>query len=271
MRTVALLLLACGLRGAEAPRPRILGVAHVAVFVSDVARARAFYTGYLGLAELPLERAAGAPERLAVVRINGRQFLELIAEAPKQDGNLSHIAFQTDDAAAMRAWLAARGIDVPGALRKSRAGYTGFQFRDPDGHIVEMVQYAAGARLEPMPEGRLFSRVGHIGILVRDSDRALAFYRGMLGFQPASGGKLRVPEGEDCLELGLNRKEPAPERLNIKNHVCFDSRDVAAAVSALRAKSGAYEIEVHKTSTGRQAANLRDPDGARIEIMEPNQ
>ena len=49
IRKAALVALYAGLVWAE--RPRILGLAHVAVAVSDVEQARAFYGGLLGFAD----------------------------------------------------------------------------------------------------------------------------------------------------------------------------------------------------------------------------
>lgn len=265
MKTLCLALVAAGVCGAQEPkRPSLPGVAHVAVFVSDLDRARAFYKDYLGFAELPVKRRAGAPEQLAVIQVNDRQSIELIAEKPKSDGQLSHIAFYTGDAEAMRVYLASRGIKTPEGVRRNRTGGLSFQVTDPDGHAVEFVQSNVAA-------GQPATRIQHIGVLTRDAERALEFYGGVLGFRGRAEDKIKAPDGEDALELGLNRKEPTPDRLNIKNHICIHSDDVAKLVSALKAKPAATRFratEVHETQSGKRVANLYDPDGSRIEFME---
>jgi catechol 2,3-dioxygenase-like lactoylglutathione lyase family enzyme len=52
MRIPILLMTATALWGADAPkRPKITGVAHIALFVSDIDKARTFYKGLLGYGE----------------------------------------------------------------------------------------------------------------------------------------------------------------------------------------------------------------------------
>src|SRR6266478_6076904 len=113
---VALLLtvfLDSSLPAVEVKRPRILGVAHMALFVSDLQKARAFYEDFLGYREAYVLKRPDGSDRIAFVKINEDQYLELFAEDPKQDGRLNHIAFYTDSAENMRAYLAARGVKVP--------------------------------------------------------------------------------------------------------------------------------------------------------------
>ena len=85
-------------RAADTPRPKILGVAHMALFESDLEKARHFYKDFLGFAEpYQLKRKDGT-DRIAFIKINEDQYLELFAEPPKQDGHMNHISFYTDDA-----------------------------------------------------------------------------------------------------------------------------------------------------------------------------
>src|SRR3982074_2323029 len=80
-------------------RPKILGAAHVAFYVSDLAKARAFYEDFLGFDEEPftLKKTDGS-ERIVFIKINDTQYIELFAESPKADGRLNHISIYTDDA-----------------------------------------------------------------------------------------------------------------------------------------------------------------------------
>src|SRR5437763_1452044 len=142
--TAVLLLLAFAItaRGMdEVKRPRILGVAHVALFVSDLAKARAFYEDFLGYGEPYVLKRDDGSERIAFVKINENQYVELFAEAPKQDGHLNHISVYTDSAAAMRDYLVSRGVKVPEKVGKGKIGNSNFNITDPDGHTVEIVQY----------------------------------------------------------------------------------------------------------------------------------
>src|SRR4030095_12960000 len=121
-------------------RPRILGVAHMALYVSDLKASRTFYKDFLGFAEPYVLKRDDGSDRIAFIKINDEQYIELFAEAPKQDGQLNHIAFYTDSALAIGQYLESRGVKVPDTVGKGRIGNSNFNIVDPDGHIVEIVQ-----------------------------------------------------------------------------------------------------------------------------------
>src|ERR1035438_4908004 len=123
MRSPLCLLLVAPLF-AQAPveRPKVLGIAHVALYVGDLAKARAFYEGLLGFGEpFTLPKPDGSVS-IAFVKINDHQYLELFNEDPKDDGRLSHISIYTGDADRMRDYLASRGVAVPATVQKGRTG-----------------------------------------------------------------------------------------------------------------------------------------------------
>jgi lactoylglutathione lyase len=66
---------------------------------------------------------------------------------------------------------------------------------------------------------------------------------------------------------------PAAERGG-KNHICLEVPDVARAAALLeqrRARTGyARPIEVKVGVNRKRQANLFDPDGTRVELMEPD-
>jgi catechol 2,3-dioxygenase-like lactoylglutathione lyase family enzyme len=270
------------------PRPRILGIGHMALYVSDLAKARAFYEGFLGFEEVyKLPRPDGS-DRIAFVKINEEQYIELFAEPPRSDGRVNHIAFYTDDTEALRRTLAARGVKVPAAVGKGKIGKTQFGVVDPDGHNVELLQYQPDGwtvrdRGKALPEGRVAARIGHLGVLVGGLGASQAFYQGLLGFEETWRGgpspaalswvNLRVPAGTDYLELMLYDQLPPPEERGGKNHVCLVVPDVAAAVARLESRPTRKQyprpIEVKVGINRKRQANLFDPDGTRIELMEP--
>ena len=133
-------------------RPKILGVAHLAVFVSDLAKARAFYEAFLGFEEpFTLPKPDGSVE-IAFVKINDRQWIELFNRPSEGEGQLNHIAIYTDDADRMRDYLASQSVAVPERVGKGRTGNKNFMVKDPDGHNVEIVEYCriAGRRRTPV-------------------------------------------------------------------------------------------------------------------------
>lgn len=291
MKILAIVLSFCTLCFAdEVKRPRILGVAHMALYVGNLATSRAFYKDFLGFDEpYALKREDGS-DRIAFIKINENQYLELFAESPQNnDGQLNHISFYTDDARAMRDYLAAHHVKVPGVVGKGRIKNSNFNITDADGHTVEIVQYEPDSwtRRETgkfMPANRISTRMMHIGVVTGPLEPAMRFYRDLLGFQEFWRGSptpvqlswvnMRVPDGEDYLELMLYDKPPDAEQRGVKNHVCLMTPDIAKAVAALEArparKNYARKIEIRTGTNRKRQANLYDPDGTRIELMEPN-
>jgi catechol 2,3-dioxygenase-like lactoylglutathione lyase family enzyme len=270
-------------------RPRVLGVAHMALYVSDVQAARAFYKDFLGFAEPYVLKRDDGSVRIAFIKINDEQYIELFAEAPKQDGHLNHIAFYTDSASAMREYLASRGVKVPDSVGKGRIGNSNFNIVDPDGHTVEIVQYEPGSwtlreKGKFMPESRISTHIAHIGVLVGALDPAMKFYGDILGFEDIWRGgpaidvlswvNMRVPDGKDYLEFMLYSTRPEAAQLGVKNHICLITPDIKKAVAILESRpsrqSYTRPIEIKIGKNGKRQANLFDPDGTRIELMEPN-
>src|ERR1035441_10333493 len=94
-------------------RPKVLGVAHMAVYVRDLDKTRRFYENFLGFGEpftLPNKTAPGV--RIAFVKVNDRQYFEIFNEADRGEGQLHHISFYTDNAGQMYAYLKSKGVSV---------------------------------------------------------------------------------------------------------------------------------------------------------------
>src|SRR5947209_12443365 len=88
--------------GTSPQRPRILGISHIALYVHDLERSRAFYKDFLGFDEPFSIPNSDGTVHLAVIKINDRQSIELFPEKKAGTDRLAHIAIQTDDAEAMR-------------------------------------------------------------------------------------------------------------------------------------------------------------------------
>jgi lactoylglutathione lyase len=285
-----LLALAAICAGGDSGRPKILGVAHMALYVSDLGKARAFYKDFLGYAEPYALKRPDGTERIAFIKINEDQYLELFAEAPQHnDGQLNHISVQTDDAKAMRDYLAAKGVKVPDTVGKGQIRNSNFNISDPDGHTVEIVQYepdswTRAANGKFVPDTRISTHMVHVGILVGPLERSMKFYRDVLGFQEIwrGGGNpavlswvnMRVPDGRDYLEFMLYDKPQDKQQLGVKHHICLVVPDIEKAVATLKARPAfaAYgrAIEIRTGVNRKRQANLYDPDGTRVELMEPN-
>jgi catechol 2,3-dioxygenase-like lactoylglutathione lyase family enzyme len=187
--------------GAQAPvqRPRILGIAHLAVFVGDLEAARGFYRDFLGFEEtLTVHKPDGSVD-VAVMTISDRQSIELINRPTAGEGQLDHVALQTDDVGRMREYLVSRGVGAPSAVASGPGGGKQFFVIDPDGHRVEIVE------------------LSHLCLMVPDAARAVA----LLDSRPTRQRYSRAIESR----TGINRK---------------------------------------------RQVNLFDPDGTRVELMEPD-
>jgi lactoylglutathione lyase len=276
----AALLVAAGLAGAGQPapkRPRITGINHVALRVADAAGARRFYGELLGLAGRLDDR-----QRL-VFTVGARQHVLVAPGLPAgEDERLSHLAFETTDLPALRAYFASNGVNVQ--QPNDRCTPDAILVLDPDGHPVEFVQAvwppaassgAAGAALS--------SRLLHAGLTVRDEAAAHRFYAERLGFSEFwRGGRndqvtnwvnMRVPDGTDYLEYMLITEPPDRRQRGVLHHVALLVPDIQRAwetvVQRSTPESRSTLSPPNVGRNGRWQLNLYDPDGTRTELMEP--
>jgi catechol 2,3-dioxygenase-like lactoylglutathione lyase family enzyme len=290
MRILLTALLMLALAPPQPSRPRILGLSHIGVFVSDLARARVFYTDLLGFEEAFTLPGAGGPVDASLVKINARQWIELLNRPTDGNGQLDHVALYTDSAEGMRAYLGGRGIAVPERIATGPDGNRTFRVKDPDGHAIEFVEYVADSLTgrdagRHLPASRLSSQAIHAGILVGDLRRANAFYADVLGFtefwrgnslksQSLSWVNMRVPDGTDYLEFMLYESMPAPGSRGSAHHLCLVVPDVERALAAFESRParGAYtrELRINTGVNRKRQLNLFDPDGTRVELMEPD-
>jgi lactoylglutathione lyase len=275
-------------------RPKVLGIAHVAVYVKDLDKTRKFYEDFLGYQEvftLPKKDGSGGV-RIVFVKVNDHQYFEIFNEADRGEGQLNHISFYTDKGDQMYTYLKSKGIEVMGdrgSVGKGQTGNKNFNVKDPDGHIVEIVEYMPDSWTardygKKMPATRISSQIMHVGVLAGDLDKSNQFYGGILGFKEFWRGSssptmlswvnMRPAECDDYLELMLYNSLPAPSGRGTKNHASLTIPDAPKALEEMkkRAASVGYEREiVIQTGVNRKRQiNLYDPDGTRIELMEPN-
>ena len=286
--SIAMLLFA-SIASAEPQRPRILGLAHIALFTADVEKSRGFYKEFLGYGEpFDLKNPDGSLS-LTFIKINDHQYIELFPERESRSDRLHHISVYTEDAEAMRLYLASRGVKVPDRVPKGRIGNSNFNVTDPDGHTVEIVQYESGGwsmreKGKHVGPERVSTRMLHLGILVGDLAAAKMFYGDVLGFsefwrgssdeQQLSWVNMRVPDGTDYIEFMLYKDLPQPDRRGSAHHICLEVPDMDKAVAMLEAKPARQtydrKMEIRVGRNRRRQCNLFDPDGTRVELMEPN-
>jgi lactoylglutathione lyase len=272
----------------EVKRPRILGVAHIALYVSDIEKSRAFYKDFLGYGEPFLLNKPDGSLSLTFIKINERQYVELFPNLEPGADRLNHISIETDDAEAMRAYLGSKGIKVPEKVGKGRIGNSNFNVKDPDGHTVEIVQYEPNGwsvrdKGKAIGPNRISDRMMHLGIIVGAVEPAMKFYRDILGFSETWRGSskgtqlswinLKVPDGDDYIEFMLYDEMPAPDKRGSQHHICLVVPNIAESLAALEKNPYKAQytrlMEIRTGTNRKRQLNLFDPDGTRIELMEP--
>lgn len=126
-------------------------IQHVGLVVSNLERSRRFYTGALGLEEVP--RPPNFVFDGAWFRFGGTE-LHLLSDehatggAGQPDpgpgaerGMTRHLAFEVDDLERSCARLADHGVELAGGPMPRGDGYVQVFFRDPDGYVLELFQH----------------------------------------------------------------------------------------------------------------------------------
>ena len=71
---------------------------------------------------------------------------------------------------------------------RNAAGIRAFYFKDPDDHVLEILQFPPdkGDPRWQRPSDMVFLGIDHTAIVVADTDRSVAFYRDVLGLRVAA-------------------------------------------------------------------------------------
>jgi catechol 2,3-dioxygenase-like lactoylglutathione lyase family enzyme len=266
----------------ETTRPAITGISHIAVYTSDAAAADHFYGTILG------GRKATDPENTAGVRyyFSPQQFVEVLP-LPANAGinRLSHTAYNTVDAAGLRRWVIAHGVDTASKLEKGADGSSWFSTFDPEGNEVQFVQPATqDGTAEPTA---ISGRMIHVGFMAKDRARLDSFYRTVFGFRPYWYGSMKddhvdwvsqqVPDGRDWLEYMVvgGTSTVTPDRvdqrqLGVLNHFSLGVTNMQASVTQLFRENRMSQRRdgPQMGRDGKWQTNLYDPDGTRVELME---
>jgi len=270
-------------------RPKITGISHVGYFVSDLPKALNFWHDFFGYDEyFELKKPGTNDVRIAFIKINDRQHIELFTDPPPAPPNqMSHLCFSVDNVEQMRAYLRSKGYSVPaGNGGTTKAGDYAFEINDPDGTLIEFAQMLptgkeaqAAGKFEPAT--RIANSIYHVGFLVGNATKSMAFYEDVLGFKETwRGGRdpkvlswinLQVPDGTDYIELMLYSQ--LPKTFGTQNHTSLAVPDMQKAIETLEArpafKTYGKPLEMRTGVNGKRQVNIYDPDGTRVELMEP--
>ncbi len=282
-------LASCQLFAAETPPAfKLPSLYHAGFWVRDVAKSRAFYHDLLGYEE-PYNLSRDGKLQMAVLKVNERQVIYLFPDASKilpNGDNLDHLGLETDNLEAVRRHLLATGVKV-GEIRHARVGDLTLGVHDPDGHYYEITQLEPQGQLRQhqgrslAPE-RVSDRLLSATIMVADLKAALHFYRDILGFvqidtdnrQLAASGviRLRVPHGDDYLDLMPYFRNPGTPALRGVPDYCLEVPDVRKTFGTLTTRAKTLGVPgptaIAESVEGRLTTSLTDPDGTVVIFKE---
>jgi len=118
----------------------------------------------------------------------------------------------------------------------------------------------------------MIARLHHVSLLVADAERALSFYRDILGLVPAARPALGFPGawlqvGDQQIHLlELANPDPVdgrPEHGGRDRHVAFAVDELDAITERLENAGIPYT----RSRSGRAAIFCRDPDGNAVELV----
>jgi catechol 2,3-dioxygenase-like lactoylglutathione lyase family enzyme len=255
------------------------------VYSSNAAATDHFYREIVGAVKQP------DPQNPQGVRyaINDKQFIEVLP-LPAGVGidRLDHTGWNTNDAEAMRRYLAAKAWKVPSQVKRGADGSRWFTVEDPEGNKVEFVQPPAG--LKPLVAPNVIGHhIIHVGFLVHNRATEDTFYRDLLGFKPYWYGGMvegkvdwvsqQTPDSHDWLEYMLTSgpsgtgipPNMTQHGLGVLDHLSIGEVSVPDAykmlVSENRLTGSQHDNEPKIGKDGKYQFNLYDPDGIRLELM----
>jgi catechol 2,3-dioxygenase-like lactoylglutathione lyase family enzyme len=309
----------------------VTGVDAVGMTVADMDRALEFFSRVLSFEEISdVEVAGEAYERLEgvfglrmrVVRMRlGDETIELTeylaprgrpapTDSRSQDHWFQHVAIIVSDMDRAYQWLrqnkvehASSGPQLLPEWNKNAGGIRAFYFKDPDGDVLEILQFPPG-KGDPKwhrPTDRLFLGIDHTAIVVGDTDASLGFYRDLLGLTVVGesenygteqehlnnvfGARLRITSLRAASGPGIEfleflsprdgRAIPADEHANDLVHWQTELIIADADAAARRAHAARVPfvspgvVALSDAAFGfRKGVTVRDPDGHVMQLIE---
>ena len=277
--SVVLILSLLVITGANAQEqvtlPPITGVSSIQVFVTDVAKSRAFYEKTLRLAPA----TSGCDAKIAVcLVVNDHQQIQLVAAPSPVPANLiAKVTYATPDVAQMRRYLISKGL-TPDPILVGENKVQHFSLKDPEGHVVAFAQLPRPTAVNKAP-GQTSTALMHAGYIVHSRAAEDSFYTDILDFHlywqggmkddQVSWVSMQTPDGTDWLEYMLNIPANADHHLvGVMNHLALGVPDVKAVKEQLLKNGWKPGEEPKLGRDGKWQLNLYDPDETRVEFME---
>lgn len=267
---------------AQNTRPTITSISHMCLYASDPKASENFYAHILGAAKGPDPQDPNG----ARYYFSPTQFVEVLP-LPANHGisRMACVAYKTADAGGLQQYLRSKGVEAVGELQTASDGSRWFKTKDPEGNEVQFVQ--TGQNSMPSGADPIGTKIIHVGYLVRNRADEDHFYKDILGFRPYWYGAMKpdhvdwisqqVPDGHDWLEymmVGEGSDTPQSKvdarQLGVLNHFSIGVPNMEQAVTTLYRENRLPPRHdgPQMGKDGKWQANLYDPDGTRVELME---
>jgi len=309
--------------------PRVQAVGCIALTVQDLDRSLGWYQHVLDAKPLGREReeegealerrtgifAAHTRSRQLAIGQECLELTEFLAQkgrpAPtdshSNDRWFQHVAIVVADMDRAYGRVKAARVEFASASPQrlpdwnpGAGGIRAFYFKDPDHHVLELIWFPVGKgqpAWQRREGGAVFLGIDHTAIAVDDTDRALRFYRDVLGLRESGhsenwgpeqerlngvfGAHLRITQvrapggpGIELLEYLTprdGRPYPADERASdlIHWHTTVVAGDLASLTRALLAARTEFVSLPATPQDPKPPVRVRDPDGHVVEVVNP--
>lgn len=268
----------------------ILGLAGITFRVSQLDRARGYYSGVLGFAEAFSLRNAAGQVTSVFFKVNDDQYVEITPDL--QPGHIrrqGRVVVQSSDLRRLRDIYVSRGVN-PGPVVTGPDGNPVFRVEGPDGVPIDFLEYVPGsqqtlARGRFLGPDRVSTHLWHVGIYTSDPASRTTFYEqklGLVGGRDLPGGRreyIETPRSDRNLETKhppLDPENPATraqyerEVMGAVEHMAVEVTDMRAARDLVQRRGGFSDLQVraHVGNNRHWLMHLFDPDGSRTEVME---
>jgi len=311
--------------------PAVASLDSVGLTVSDIGRSVDFFARVLSFEKVSdveiygsdYERLQGLfGMRARIVRMKlGDEWIELTeyltpkgrpipVDSRSNDRWFQHIAIIVSDMDKAYQWLrqnraehASTGPQTLPEWNKSASGIKAFYFKDPDQHVLEILQFPSdkGAPKWHRETQKLFLGIDHTAIVVSDTEASLRFYRDTLGLEQTGesenygveqehlnnvfGARLRITAlraasgpGVEFLEyISPHDGRPYPGDARASDlfswQTNFISTDVRDTEARLRAGKFAFispgTVDFSDGEMGfKRGVSVRDPDGHVSRVLQ---
>jgi catechol 2,3-dioxygenase-like lactoylglutathione lyase family enzyme len=289
LAAVALLATTVILNAKDEPvRPKILGIAAVHLYSTDMPNARQFYSKTLSPSGACLWCEQTPLSPLTVLLNKDQTVLVNRSPDPTPTNLVAEVSLAVDNLGQLLKYLQAQKIQATPKLTTDQhmdmisPAYSALLVTDPEGHRITFVGKSngplqAGSTPETSPSTAL--HIIHAGFIVHDRAATEHFYKDILGFRPYWHGgmkedqtdwvSMQVPDGSDWLEFMVNVSPDADQRVRgIMNHIAIGVTDIHATEQRLK-DAGVNLTEQPKIGRdGKWQLNVYDPDLTRVEFME---